>query len=67
MLYEVITIDTLQYDDFTNLKFAGFKQPDSLKIGTLESGKIIDAINRITSYNVCYTKLLRQFLNYQVA
>ena len=33
--------------------------------GKLVSMQLVDAIGRITSYNVCYTKLLRAIRNQQ--
>ena len=62
-------------DDFFNLSHAGFKRTfdekvkekqDEINDYKLEINKInqdIQSITRITSYNVCYTKLLRKLIS----
>ena len=50
-------------DKFTNgrppLEEAGIIFTDRLTVNQVETMKVTTCLNRITSYNVCYTKLLR--------
>ena len=57
MLYEVITEKILRQILDAEIPYHSVCFKDAT--GTANPQKIYDTINRITSYNVCYTKLLR--------
>ena len=56
MLYEVITITLLYVQQMQHVMTGKSKQTG---ITTGMNTDIMDIVDRITSYNVCYTKLLR--------
>ena len=64
MLYEVITIALKPTDGLVRgAKVADTGKPISVPVGDVTKGHVFNVtgeILRITSYNVCYTKLLRE-------
>ena len=59
MLYEVITNAFIKLGDFIR-QFSNdtIEKQDTVELNDL----FFDGFNRITSYNVCYTKVLRRLL-----
>ena len=63
-LYETISVQdncNLGFNNITDGKYIASKTVDSGTI-TVEEGTVEIVRGRITSYNVCYTKLLRRTL-----
>ena len=60
MLYEVITA-TKESEEDAKIAFLNYEAPIYIK----PDGKLLTLYNRITSYNVCYTKLLRHSIPVQ--
>ena len=59
MLYEVITILLAKYVADSSPEDAIKLMQEVLVLDPLNAGTHLEAGHRITSYNVCYTKLLR--------
>ena len=62
--YEVLTLMEMGVDIFQGWFFAkAVPEESGLPDVRGELARVADAFRRITSYNVCYTKLLRHFFS----